>query len=843
MANLHEHPAEVSPWWTRLARRVLYLWVRTTVFPDQSKKLGLAPEAVVCYVLQDQHYSNQLILLEESRKAGLPPADIELRVGSLHSRQSFFYLRHSRNFSETARERYSPAPLMSELIVRGIADPSVDVQLVPVVILWGRSPDKQDSILRALFSETWRVPGRLRQLLTILFNGRHVLVRFSQPLSLRDLLQDGMQEALALRKLSRVLRVHFRRQREMAIGPDLSHRNTQVESLLAASPVRAAIAAEATAHGISTGEAESRARGFALEIASDYSYGVVRAMELFLTWLWTHLYDGVEVHNFEVVTRIASGQGIVYVPCHRSHIDYLLLSYIIYRHGLTPPHIAAGANLDMPIVGSLLRRGGAFFLRRSFKGEPLYAAVFHEYLYLMLTRGFPLEYFIEGGRSRSGRMLMPRAGILGMTVRSFIRQHDRPLIFVPVYIGYEKVMEGRTYLAELAGKPKKRESLWGLLQSARRIKREFGKAHVNFGEPLALADFLDAYRPGWSSEMGDAPADWSREATRCAAIELARRINQAAVINPVNLIALALLATPRQTADEVALYRLLEHYRALSAEAPYSATAQACALDARQIVAYGQRLGIVERLTHPLGDMICVPEKQAPLLAYFRNNVLHLFALPALIACLLNHNRTLDERRVGEAVSGIYGLMGAELFLPWTAATLPAATHRVLNVLLARGLIRRATDTGILAAPEANSQEFADLRLLGETVRPTLERHFLTLALLQHHGSGNISRSGLENACHLVAQRLSLLYESNAPEFSEQSVFSQLIGNLIESDLLKVDETELLHFDQHITTPLAHAELVLAAEARLAIRRMAGAGREESAENTAASNTVPPATG
>lgn len=817
--------ADISVWWTRLARRVLYFWIRATVFPGQPQELGLAPGKPVCYVLQDQHFSNLLVLLEESRRAGLPPADTALRAGRAHSRQSFFFLTRGRGLADTARERYSPSPLMSSLVREAVADASVDVQLVPVVILWGRSPDKQDSILRALFSETWRAPGRLRQLLAILLNGRHVLVRFNPPLSLRELLQGGLAEAQASRKLSRVLRVHFRRQREMAIGPDLSHRNTQVEALLAASPVRSAMAAESVGHGISIGEAESRARRFALEIASDYSYGVVRAMELFLTWLWTHLYDGVEVYNFDVVTRIASGQGIVYVPCHRSHIDYLLLSYIIYRNGLTPPHIAAGANLDMPVIGALLRRCGAFFLRRSFKGEPLYAAVFHEYLHLMLTRGFPLEYFIEGGRSRSGRTLMPKAGILGMTVSSFVREHARPLVFVPVYIGYEKVMEGRTYLAELAGKPKKRESLWDLLQSVRRIKRVFGKAHVSFGEPLALADFLDAYRPGWFGEAADTSADWPREATRCAAIELARRINRAAVVNPVNLIALALLATPRQAADEQALYRQLEHCRALSSGAPYSPATVPCALDAEQIVAYAGRLGVVERLAHPLGDMICVPEGQAPLLAYFRNNVLHLFALPSLIACLLSQNRVLDGRLVGEAVSGIYGLMGAELFLPWTPTTLPAAVDAVIGVLLARGLLHRAAAQELLA-PEPNSRESAELRLLGETVRPTLERHFLTLALLQQRGSGKLSRLTLERDCHLVAQRLSLLYEPNIPEFSEKSLFSALIANMIETGFLQEDKTGLLHFDRRIAAPLAHAELVLPAETRQAIRRVAGEGTE-----------------
>ena len=171
----------------------------------------------------------------------------------------------------------------------------------------------------------------------------------------RQLLHGGLGEEQALRKLSRVLRVHFRRQRQMAIGPDLSHRNTQVNAVLAGERVRLAIASEAATRGISLAEATARAGNFALEISSDYSYGVVRALELFLDWLWTRLYDGIELHHFDVVTRIAPGQEIVYVPCHRSHIDYLLLSYIIHRQGVTPPHIAAGANLNLPLVGPLLR--------------------------------------------------------------------------------------------------------------------------------------------------------------------------------------------------------------------------------------------------------------------------------------------------------------------------------------------------------------------------------------------------------------------------------------------------------------------------------------------------------
>ncbi|MBV5332695.1 hypothetical protein JZU54_03840 [bacterium] len=110
--------------------------------------------------------------------------------------------------------------------------------------------------------------------------------------------------------------------------------------------------------------------------------------------------------------------------------------------------------------------------------------------------------------------------------------------------------------------------------------------------------------------------------------------------------------------------------------------------------------------------------------------------------------------------------MGAELFLPWTPSNLPDAMGKVIEVFLAQGLLRRSAQPERLAAPDPNSQEFAELHLLGETVRPTLERHFLTLALLQRYGSGSQSRRTLEGACHLLAQRLSLLYEINTPEFS-----------------------------------------------------------------------------
>jgi glycerol-3-phosphate O-acyltransferase len=775
----------------------------------------------VCYVLHEHHLSNLLVLDEECRKRGLPPAMKPLRDAAFSSPRSFFFLSRNERGRLVPNPRSDHAPLLKSLVRAAVADPGFDVQLVPVTILWGREPRKQDSILKALFAETWQQVSTLRHLLAMLIHGRHTVVRFNAPISLRELLAGDIEERRALRKLGRILRVHFRRQREMAIGPDLSHRRTQLHALLNTPSVCKAIALDAETRGIPLVAAQKSAREFAFEIASDYTYSVIRAFALFLTWVWNKVYDGVEVHNFDRVTNVAPGHGIVYVPCHRSHVDYLLLSYIIFNRGLMVPHIAAGANLNLPVVGSILRRSGAFFLRRKLKGEPLYAAVFLEYLHLMIDRGFPIEYFIEGGRSRSGRMLPPKAGILAMTVQSFVRSHSRPLVFVPVYIGYEKLMEGKSYIAELHGRPKKSESLFDLVAAARLLRRNFGQAHVNFGPPLALEEFLDRQHPAWREEAFDTQAPWLRGAVDATAMQLARSINAHAVVNPVNLVALTLLSTPKHAADRRLLERQIGHVQALLGEPPWADSIIPCATPAEQVIACALRLDMVQCQPHPLGDIIRADEQQAASLAYFRNNVLHVLALPALLACLVSHNQRLPRPRAREAIRGIYGLLRTELFLPWEAGDLDAAIEHSEAALARRGLI--LTEAEVLRAPPPNSEASPELRQLGEIIRPMLERQFLTLALLQHHGSGSLTRAALEDATLLLAQRLAMLYEFNASEFPEKLLFANVIRNLVDADILQVGDDGRLRFDERITLAAAQTELLLAADVRASIQLIAGA--------------------
>src|SRR3546814_8211872 len=225
------------------------------------------------------------------------------------------------------------------------------------------------------------------------------------------------------------------------IGPDLSTRRLLIDKVLAADTVKDAIADQARRDKSTPAEAWKKAHAFAYEIAADYSHPVVRSASFLLTTVWNRIYRGVLVHHLDRFKAVAPGHEIVYVPSHRSHMDYLLLSYLLYDRGIVPPHIVAGVNLDLPVIGTILRKGGAFYIRRSIRGSMLYSAVLSEYVAQLVAGGYSIEYFIEGGRSRTGRLLQPKGGMISMTVRAFLRPPTRPVLFQPVYIGYEKARQ------------------------------------------------------------------------------------------------------------------------------------------------------------------------------------------------------------------------------------------------------------------------------------------------------------------------------------------------------------------------------------------------------------------
>jgi glycerol-3-phosphate O-acyltransferase len=770
-------------------------------------------QKIICYVLQNYSRSNALIVDGETRRLKLPPALDPLVIGNQKEKASVLFLQHHNENNLLNPPPHAFPPRLLRLIDLLENHPEVDIELIPVTVLWGRSPDKEDSWFKLLFTDTWATPGTVKQLVNIGLHGRQSYLEFHQGQSLRTLVEFARKTHPNLSPATYILNTlnkYLDGQREVVLGPDLSDRRNVMHSLIKSKDVQEAIRRESIRSKVSMIESERRAIAYLNEIVSDYSHSAVHFADMALTRLWTQLYDGVEVHNFSTVRELAKDYEIIYTPCHRSHIDYLLLSYVIYKRGMMVPYIAAGDNLNMPFVGQLLRGGGAFFIRRTFRGNGLYTTVFKEYLYSILSRNTPLEYFIEGGRSRTGRLLPPKTGMLAMTVHSHLRGRSKPIVFLPTYIGYERLMEGSTYVGEMQGKPKESESIIGILKTLRKIERIFGKVHVNFGEPVFLDDMLKKHGADQIKiEKNDDPVPQEvSDAVNGSANAILENINRAVVINPVSLLSLILLATPKHTLDEEICIKQLDVYRNLVAALPYDERTQVTPLSGKEIIAYGLKLKLIKRIKHVLGDIIAIEDNQAVLLTYFRNNILHAFVLPSLIAALVEHNGSIRRGDLINVIRTLYPFLKAELFLKWQDEDLKDQICAYVEALIHAELISIDTE-GNLESPAPNSEDHNQLVVLAAPVMQSLERYYMTLALITQRGSGNISTRQVEELSYLVGQRLSVLYEFNSPEFFDKALFQSFIKVLTQQGYIRNNEDNAIVFDENFQNVAQYANLVL----------------------------------
>jgi glycerol-3-phosphate O-acyltransferase len=804
--------------WRWSVRKILGLWVRVTIKPEDAVAAIAARPRPVCYVLERESLTDFAVLNNVCAEHNLPRPTRRLMMGGKRADRAYFELTRRSLFS---RRNAARAPRYLVQLIDAAAHSEFDVDLVPVAIFWGRAPHKEISWWRLPFTEDWILVGRFRKFLSVMFNGRNTLVYFGEPLRLREVMHEGLSEPRSVRRVLRSLRTVLRAQRASSIGPDLSHRRTMVLQVLKTQAVRRAVRDEMQARQLQRRPALLLARKYALEIAANYSQAFVTFMAMALGRLWNSLYDGVELEHLENLSAVGDGVEIIYVPCHRSHMDYLLLSYIIYRKGFAVPHVAAGANLNMPLIGRLLRKGGAFFLRRSFKGDALYAVVFAKYLGFMMARGHPLEYFVEGGRSRTGRLLSPRTGMLSMTVRSYLRDPKRPVKFMPVYFGYERIVEGRTYIGELSGQPKKKESVFVLLKSIVSVLRsKFGTVHVNLGQPIDLDELLQKHNPHWRSEPSesdDSRAGWIADAITELAIRINTAINSAAAVTPINLVATAILASQRQALPEVDLVGQIELYQRLLREAPYSPLVTVTPESGQQIVAYTEAFGLLERQKHPLGDIMRMSSENAVLATYYRNNILHLFAMPSLLACAFVSNarmRTVDIQRL---VWRVYPYISAELFLRWDEAQIAPVADSLLDTFAQLNLLQVNADRSEWQRPPPTSLEAIRLSLLAQATIQTLERYYLAIALLLQAGSGAITPEALEERCHLMAQRMTVLYGLNSPEFVDKSLFRNFIDLLIRRNVIQMSTDKKLMFGEPLLGVATDAQLVLSEQIRHSI--------------------------
>ncbi|KAF7768985.1 glycerol-3-phosphate O-acyltransferase [Pseudoalteromonas citrea] len=770
----------------QLSRWANTLLVRTKLLPENPvEQFKLNPELPTFYVARLNARSDIAALDSVCRQLQLPrPIQPQTIAGKEVPR--FIGLQNPTPLFAKQAKPSNALDIGKEIFEALQLDPQCQAQIIPVTILWGRNPGKEKPGIGTLFSHSL-TPSWLRKLFVLIFSGRDNLVRFSKPIELNQLINDKADVDELPQKLVRVARVHFRRQKLAATGPKLPSREQLFNSLLASPSIKKAIAEEAKSKGLTHDEARLNAQNLLEEIAANYSDAMVRVGERLLTWLWNKLYNGIEIKYADRVHNLVDkGHEIIYVPCHRSHMDYLLLTYVIYHQGLVPPHIAAGVNLNFFPAGGIFRRSGAFFIRRSFAGNKLYSAVFKEYLSQLFIKGYSVKFYTEGGRSRTGRLLPPKTGMLAMTIQSMLRGIDRPISIVPVYIGYEHVMEINTYLKELAGSNKKNESVFAVFKAMKNLKN-YGRGYLNFGEPINVNQYLNEHQADWHQAVH--PTDvqkpaWLNSRVADLADGIMTNINSAAALNAVNLLATILLSNSQFALSRQKLIAQLEFYLSLHRDAKYNEQVTLPADSAEQLIEHALKLNKFDVLQDELGDIIAIKEQERTLFNYYRNNIIHLFAVPSVIAQQLVNCRRVTVQECETQLALIYPFFAKEWFL---TPLRDGYITEILHSFTKNGLIKFDGNT---ATTHSENNALAQLEMLGKVSHLTLQRYAITVSLID--SNQGLTRTSLESENDVLAKRLGTLHGIKSPEFFDKKVLVSFISSLKTQGFIRISDQKCI---------------------------------------------------
>jgi glycerol-3-phosphate O-acyltransferase len=778
--------AEPGP---RPARGLLErLFVSVQVPPDAAAELrALAARGSLVVVMRSSGLLNFLYLRWLLRRLGLPP------LRAAQGFRGFFgavaRIRRSRRALEEAvaaghtslvfmgqPSRSHDAFAHLARLQRSLSRP---IFVVPALLLYSRRAQRlQPSIWDVLYGSP-EAPSIFANAVGFLRNFRRAFLSLGRTVDLQAFgaARPEMADVTLARTLRGALHQRLARQLRTAVGPPLKSPSRVSEKVLRDRTLRATLDGLARETGRPPAALLVEAQRCFKEIASLYDPRLITVASPILSGLFRKLYESVEVDEAGLaeVKKRAADAPVVLCPSHKSYVDFLVLSWLLYTHGMTPPHIAAGINLSFWPFGAIFRRGGAFFIRRTVKGDRVYTAVLRAYVKLLLRDRFPQEFYVEGGRSRTGKLLFPKMGLVSMEVDAWLDGAAADVLFVPVAVDYERLIEASSYVRELAGGEKKKESLSGLVGALGVLFRTYERLYVQFEAPVSLrevaAQRLGARAAGlrpdaaWAGEAptGDqatlptasAPDDTAlakRQLVQAMANRIAYGISRAVTVTPVGLVAAALLSHVRRGLTAVELSRRIELLRYIAAEgsARFGRDLAGASSDPRQpgpVADAVARLaaGGLLRVEVAAGEHIyqVVDEKRA-VLDYHRNAVIHRYVAPAIVAAAL---RASGEGAAVAAVrhrsAWLSRLFKLE-FMYRPGASLEVVFEENLAFLERVGSVVRDGDR-LGAGSEVEPAAF-----LAEFLRPYLEAYRLaaeaSLALLASPPKGGLDRRALVKA-------------------------------------------------------------------------------------------------
>ncbi len=371
------------------------------------------------------------------------------------------------------------------------------ILLVPQVFVWSKHGDeaKHNAMDAVLGPREW--PGKIRAVAQFLANYRHVTMRAGEPLDVQAFVDserakidatNGDADGVLVRRMTYTLLRRLERERRAVVGPTRKPADRLRDEVIR-SPRLQKIIHDMAGEGASERRVLTQKADVMLqEMEAQPDANVVALLDNVVKQTVGRMYTELEVDEagIERVREAAKKGTIVLLPSHKSHLDYVVLTYVLYHHHLQLPLVAAGDNLNFAPLGPILRRAGAFFIRRSFKGDRLYQAVVDAYMRKLLRDGWPLEFFLEGGRSRTGKLLPPKLGLLNIVVDAALGLSETTTFFVPISIGYERLVEEEAFVSEVSGGEKSKEDVGALLGTTKLLGQRYGRVSVQFGEVQPL---------------------------------------------------------------------------------------------------------------------------------------------------------------------------------------------------------------------------------------------------------------------------------------------------------------------------------------------------------------------
>jgi len=584
-------------------------------------------------------------------------------------------LQKSSIWNFLSRKKPPPSQGFQDLIVSVKRKNISCLRIVPTIIFWGRHPGREKkSWWSILFYESEQTSFVKKIWLLFLDAGR-LEVSFLPPFEVTKFSLPETDEQ-ANKKLWRLLRLQFSHERHVSLGPRRQDDQYIISRVLYSPQVVEALSKQAKRSNRSYRYYEKQALCYIKEIMAKPNYGIIRFFEVFLDkWLWKRFYRQIYAFNFEQI-RYASSEpvSVVYVASHRSHVDYLLLSFQLFRHRLGVPITVAGKNLDFWLIGSLLRRGGATFVRRIFSGY-LYTTVYQTYIHHLLQDSHAMSVFPEGGRSRTGRLLKPKTGFLSIVVKSYQADSRRKILLVPVYISYDRVFENKSYLNELKGMAKKRESFWDFLSASRYLpaKKSLGNAYLNLAAPIDLGQYLeDAQR--------NVHIDFNR-LVKNLSLKLMSDIAGGFIISTASLITYTLVSHPKHSLSEGNLKKICLQLRNLALcfpsknkvimeiESSWESTLQALVKYQNIYYEHSEKRYYIE-------------ESQYKELNYSKENIHHCFALPVIVVNYLLEHPLSMKAEILSCVVEKWICVAKKTFVQFTEIELQNYCSAVVDQLL-----------------------------------------------------------------------------------------------------------------------------------------------------------------